>query len=292
MLDVTPSRRARVAVAQMTSTSDVDANLRDIERMCRLARDASCVALFLPEACAKISSARSRSASAERLDGKTVRACERFARENNLWLSLGGIGVALEEDEIEPEDVDATGKVARRWNAHVMVTPKGEIHGDVYRKTHLFDRGETRESAYTKAGGGALTAHRTPFGVVGVSICYDVRFPDVYQALRYELGAEIMIVPSAFTRTTGEAHWEVLLRARAIETQSYVVAAAQTGKHSEDRESHGHSMIVDPWGRIIAEMGREVGIATAEISLDVVDEVRRTMPLERHRRAVGEKRIR
>ena len=173
-----------------------------------------------------------------------------------------------------------------------MVTPKGEIHGDVYRKTHLFDRGETRESAYTKAGDGALTAHRTPFGVVGVSICYDVRFPDVYQALRYELGAEIMIVPSAFTKTTGEAHWEVLLRARAIETQSYVVAAAQTGKHSEDRESHGHSMIVDPWGRIIAEMGREVGIATAEISLDVVDEVRRTMPLERHRRAVGEKRIR
>ena len=156
----------------------------------------------------------------------------------------------------------------------------------------MFDRGETRESAYTKAGDGALTAHRTPFGVVGVSICYDVRFPDVYQALRYELGAEIMIVPSAFTRTTGEAHWEVLLRARAIETQSYVVAAAQTGKHSEDRESHGHSMIVDPWGRIIAEMGREVGIATAEISLDVVDEVRRTMPLERHRRAVGEKRIR
>jgi predicted amidohydrolase len=285
--EFTPGRRSRVAVAQMTSTSDVKANLTQVERLCRAASVAKCVALFLPEGFAKISSNGAESArTAEPLDGDTLRSCVRFAKRHNLWLSLGGLGVALREDEIEPEDVDELGNVRRRWNAHVLLTPEGKIHRQVYRKTHLFDHGSMRESAYTKPGSGALTSHRTPFGCVGVSICYDVRFPDVFQALRYEHGAEIMIVPSAFTKPTGKAHWEVLLRARAIETQSYVIAAAQTGKHNADRESYGHAMIVDPWGNVVAEMKGEVGIAVAEISLDLVDEVRRKMPLDRHRRPV------
>ena len=120
-----------------------------------------------------------------------------------------------------------------------------------------------------------------------MTVCYDLRFPELYSRLRHEMGAQIMLVPSAFTKPTGEAHWEVLLRARAIETQSYVIAAAQAGVHSEKRESYGHAIIIDPWGKVLAKLedpDNGIGIATADIDLGYLEDVRQRIPVDKHRR--------
>jgi predicted amidohydrolase len=281
---VMPRGRHRIACAQMTSTADFQHNLQTITELCKRAKTEACEALFLPEAFARIGA--TDASYAEPLDGPIVRACCALAKEYGLWMSLGGYA-----------ERDGDGTSGKRFNSHVMIDPRsGEISGDVYRKIHLFDTdaavgvdgGGMRESDYTRAGT-TLASYDTTFGKVGASICYDLRFPDVYQALRFEHKADVICVPSAFTKSTGQAHWEVLLRARAIETQCYVVAAAQAGKHGETRESYGHAMVIDPWGRIVAKMddpSNEVGIAVADIDLASVDEIRKKMPLAQHRRRV------
>lgn len=274
-------RASRVAVAQMTSTDARETNMRCIRDLCAAARDAKCDALFLPEGFSFIGRVgRDGVKAAETLDGSTVRDAEALAREYALWISCGGFPEAI-----------ANGDGTRRYNTHVMISPECGRVGEAYRKMHLFDvdvpnGAVVRESEYTVAGE-ALTSHVTPFGNVGVSICYDIRFPDVYQALRFDHSADIIIAPSAFTKPTGAAHWETLLRARAIETQCYVIAAAQCGKHSESRESYGHAMIIDPWGKILAECdGETTGIAVADVSIDYIDEIRAKIPLAAHRRDV------
>lgn len=177
-----------------------------------------------------------------------------------------------------------------RYNAHVIVDAAGQIRSS-YRKIHLFDvnipNGPLLMESKTAAPGGEIVAADSPIGRLGVTVCYDLRFPELYSKLRYEMGAQVMLVPSAFTRPTGAAHWEVLLRARAIETQSYVIAAAQCGDHSEKRQSYGHAIIIDPWGEVLAKLEdpeNGVGIATAEIDLDRLEDVRTRIPVETHRR--------
>ena len=125
---------------------------------------------------------------------------------------------------------------------------------------------------------------------IGLSTCYDLRFPDLYQRLRFDYGADVLTVPSAFTKPTGEAHWEVLLRARAIETQCYVIAAAQAGRHSERRESYGHALIVDPWGAVVGRCDDPDGtdIAVADLDLELVQRIRQKMPIGQHRRDLSE----
>ncbi|NWI16400.1 NIT1 amidase, partial [Crypturellus soui] len=157
-----------------------------------------------------------------------------------------------------------------------------------YRKTHLCDvelegRVSMRESSFTNAGAEIVPPVSTPAGKLGLAICYDLRFPELSQALR-RAGADILTFPSAFTTTTGSAHWEVLLRARAIESQCYVVAAAQTGRHHEQRASYGHSLVVDPWGAVVAQCSDGPGLCFAEIDLELVQRVRREMPVQSHRR--------
>ncbi|XP_072350311.1 deaminated glutathione amidase-like, partial [Scyliorhinus torazame] len=197
--------------------------------------------------------------------------------DNRLWLSLGGFherGHDWERDR-------------RIYNAHILINNLGEIVS-VYRKTHLFDvelRGQIslKESNYTIPGSGIEPPVSTPIGKVGLAICYDLRFPEISLALA-EAGAEILTYPSAFTVRTGLAHWEPLLRARAIETQSYVVAAAQTGKHNDHRASYGHTMVVDPWGTVAAQCNVGRDICYAEINLDYLREIRQDMPVRSHRR--------
>lgn len=277
----------RVAVAQMTSTRDVEANLRCAAELCARAKEKRCHAIFLPEAFACVGASKKDADDvAESIaDGPVVRRMKSLAREHGLWISC-----------CVAERCEEEAQAGKRYNSHVMVSSSGDVHGDTYRKIHLFDAdvpggAVLRESEYT-APGTSLTTHEVPgLGVVGASICYDLRFPDVYQALRFERGADVIVVPSAFTKKTGAAHWETLLRARAIETQCYVVAAAQCGDHGGGRSSYGHAMIIDPWGEVIARMDDPdsgIGIAVADISLGRVDEVRRGMPLEAHRRSVRE----
>uniref|UniRef100_UPI00398E80BE deaminated glutathione amidase n=1 Tax=Pristiophorus japonicus TaxID=55135 RepID=UPI00398E80BE len=197
--------------------------------------------------------------------------------ETGVWLSLGGFHERCHDWERD----------RRIYNAHVLINDSGEI-AVVYRKTHLFDvelkgRVSLKESNFTIPGPGIEAPVDTPIGKLGLAICYDLRFPEISLTLAQD-GAEILTFPSAFTMTTGMAHWEPLLRARAIETQSYVVAAAQTGRHNETRTSYGHSMVVDPWGCVIAQCHEGPGLCYAEIDLQYLRDIRRDMLLMHHRR--------
>jgi predicted amidohydrolase len=202
----------------------------------------------------------------------TLSALRDLARKLGIFVHIGSLAIKLTGD--------------RAANRSFLIDRAGEIAAR-YDKIHMFDvdleNGESyRESNNYRPGDTAVLVD-LPWGRMGMSICYDIRFPALYRALA-EAGAAMLTIPSAFTRQTGEAHWHVLLRARAIENGCYVLAAAQGGRHENGRETFGHSMIVDPWGRILAEAGREPGIVMAEIDPAAVAEARRRIPSLEHGR--------
>ncbi|HVH06452.1 MAG TPA: carbon-nitrogen hydrolase family protein, partial [Myxococcota bacterium] len=232
----------RLGAVQMTSSDDVGANLRAAEPLIADAAAQGADLIALPENFAYLRREGVRAPCAQRLDGEIVAFLRECARRHARWI-LGGTF---------PEDA-GDGRV---FNTSVLLSPEGVVEA-VYRKIHLFDvdlraqgGAEFRESAAIAPGQDVVTA-KTPFGGVGLSVCYDVRFPELYRALAFEHGAEIVVVPAAFTAHTGAAHWHVLLRARAIENQCYVVAAGQIGDHEPGRTCFGRSMIIDPWGTVI-----------------------------------------
>ncbi|KAG8430942.1 hypothetical protein GDO86_019701, partial [Hymenochirus boettgeri] len=223
------------------------------------------------------SSQRGDLSLAETLDGDTIQQYTQLARDCGIWLSLGGF------HERGPDwDTDR-----RICNSHIVLDSTGNIVS-VYRKAHLFDVDlqsgvSLRESHSTLPGTELVRPISSPAGKVGLGVCYDLRFPELSLALA-QGGAEILTYPSAFTVPTGLAHWEVLMRARAIETQCYVVAAAQTGNHNQKRTSYGHAMVVDPWGAVIAQCPEGTGLCYAEIDIAYLERVRREMPVWQHRR--------
>jgi predicted amidohydrolase len=265
----------RVALVQMTSTDDVAANLaaatRGVEEAA--ARGASLVAL--PENFAFLRREGAPIPCAQGLDGPIVETLRGLARRLGVRI-VGGTF---------PEAAPNDGRV---FNTSVLVSPAGEIEA-VYRKIHLFDvdlaasgGGVYRESAVV-APGKEIVAVPTPEAVLGLSVCYDLRFPELYRALAAR-GAQLLVVPSAFTRETGKDHWEVLLRARAIENQAFVLAPAQCGRHSESRASHGRSLVVDAWGRVLAQGGDRPCVVVADCDLDELAEIRARLPALEHRR--------
>jgi len=202
----------------------------------------------------------------------SLAAFRETARMHRLWLHVGSLAIKLSPD--------------KAVNRSFLIDPKGEIAAR-YDKIHMFDvdlaGGESyRESRSYRAGEAAITAD-LPWGRLGLTICYDLRFPALYRALA-EAGASFLAIPSAFTRQTGEAHWHVLMRARAIENTCYVLAAAQGGKHENGRETFGHSLVVDPWGRVIAEGGVEPGVVMADIDLADITTARARIPSLQHGR--------
>jgi len=206
----------------------------------------------------------------EPLSGPLFTRYQHLAKEFNIWISYGGF---QETSHVEN----------KTFNAHVIVKPDGEI-ADVYRKVHLFDcpYAALFESRNYVAGDD-IKVIDTPFGRIGLAICYDLRFSAHFEAMR-SLGVEIILIPAAFTKKTGIAHWHILQRARAIETQCYVISAAQGGVHNPKRESFGHALIIDPFGRVLADIEEGVGLAVAEIDLEYLDQVRREIPTSQHRR--------
>jgi len=199
-------------------------------------------------------------------------AFRELARKLGLWLHIGSLAIKVSPDKAA--------------NRAFLINPKGEITAR-YDKIHMFDvdlaNGESyRESRSYRAGDLAVVAD-LPWGRLGITICYDLRFPSLYRALA-EIGCSFLAIPSAFTQQTGEAHWHVLMRARAIENGCYVLAAAQGGKHENDRETFGHSLVVDPWGRVIAEGGIEPGVIFAEIDPAEVASARARIPSLQHGR--------
>jgi len=266
------------AVVQMTSTSDAEGNWQQAKELVERAAARGARLVVTPENTNYLGPHAEKVRRAEPLGGPTCARFGKLAATLKIHLLLGSFN-------------EKSGDAQRCFNTSVLFDDHGAIVA-TYRKIHLFDvdvSAEVRfaESATVVAGTEVVVA-ATPFGKLGLSICYDLRFGELYRALVAK-GAELIAIPSAFTATTGKAHWEPLLRARAIETQCYVLAAAQVGKHDDGglRESHGQAMIVDPWGHVVASVSEGPGVALAEIDLARVRKVRVGIPVAQHRRLPG-----
>lgn len=267
--------RVKASVVQMTSVPDVTANLAVTERLIREAAAEGSKLVVIPECFAYLGPEEGKLKIAEALPegGPILARCASLAKELAVELVLGGFW-------------EKGSDAAHAKNACVHVTSAGQVSA-VYRKIHLFDVDlpdgtKLLESGSVEPGTDVVCAD-TAIGRLGLSVCYDVRFPELYRRL-VDDGATSLAIPAAFTLTTGKDHWHVLLRARAIESQSYVLAAAQTGLHFGTRRSYGHALICDPWGTILAECGEGEGIATAWIDDSVVERIRASLPSLKHRR--------
>lgn len=268
-----------LAAVQMCSGPDIEANLAQARRELAAAAAAGASLAVLPENWAVFDAAQ-YAALGQRLP-EMLAQVGAMARELDLWIVAGTLPAAHRPDGAPVPD----GRV--RTACHV-IDSDGEVVAR-YDKIHLFDvevddaQGSYRESA-TFEPGSAVVCVDTPAGRVGLSICYDLRFPELYRELQRQ-GAEILVVPAAFTQVTGEAHWEPLLRARAIENQCYVIGSAQGGRHGPTRVTWGHSQVIDPWGRVLAGCGAEgPGLALAGRDPEEQVRLRRRMPVAAHRR--------
>lgn len=268
----------RIALLQMTSGIDPAANAHALVTAMEDAAAGGARLLFTPEMSGLLDRDRARAAGhigAEAADG-VLAAVRDAAARLGLWVHLGSL--ALRGD----------GEGALYANRAFLIDDGGAIRAR-YDKIHLFDvdlpTGESWRESSAYAPGQAAVLAQTPAGQLGFSICYDMRFPDLYRALS-DAGAEILAVPAAFTVPTGRAHWHVLLRARAIEAGCFVVAAAQVGAHADGRHTYGHSLVVDPWGEVLLDMGEAPGLAFAEIDLARLRDVRARIPALAHRRPI------
>jgi deaminated glutathione amidase len=273
--------RFTAACIQFTAGPDVEPNLRAVSDLIRRARDAGADLIMTPEASNFIESGRRRHEKARpEADDRFLTGMRELACETGAWLLIGSLVI---DPAGEPGAAAGENRLANR---SFLVDPSGAVVAR-YDKIHMFDidlpGGESyRESNAYRPGRSTVVAE-TPWGRLGMSVCYDVRFPHLYRALAHA-GADFMTVPSVFTVPTGTAHWHVLLRTRAIENGCFVFAPAQWGEHAAGRRSYGHSLIVDPWGEVLADAGEAIGVITASIDLARIGEVRRMVPSLQHDR--------
>jgi predicted amidohydrolase len=275
---LTGASSVRAALFQMTAGIDPQANAAALVAAAGEARAAGADMLFTPEMSGCLDRDRARSATVIRveIEDPVLTGVQAAAREHGLWVQLGSLAIADE----------ASGK---RRNRAFLIDDQGEIRAR-YDKMHLFDvdlpSGESWRESNSYVAGETSVLASTPWGRLGLTICYDLRFPDLYRALS-DAGADMVSVPAAFTVPTGEAHWHVLLRARAIEGAMFVIAAAQVGRHEDGRETYGHSLVIDPWGTVLLDAGREPGLYLVDLPLARIGEVRARIPALRHRKPVG-----
>jgi deaminated glutathione amidase len=265
----------RAACIQLTASDDVAANLRDASALIREAHGQGARFIATPEntnlmAANKASKFEKCTAEA---DDASLPAFRALAEELGVWLSIGSLAIKVDE--------------TKTANRSFLIAPTGAIAAR-YDKIHLYDvdlpNGERYRESNTVAGGEAAITADLPFGRIGLTVCYDVRFPHLFRSLA-KAGAFLFTVPAAFTAHTGRAHWHVLLRARAIENGAFVVAAAQCGTHAGGRATFGHSLIVSPWGEILAEAGEAPGVIIADIDPEASAAARAQIPSLRHDRA-------
>lgn len=261
------------AAIQMTSLPDLQKNLLQAEELIDLAVRQGAELVGLPENFPFMGEESEKLAHAMEISQQSEKFLKKMAQRFQVTILGGGFPVPTEN-----------GKV---YNTCLLVDPSGQELAR-YQKVHLFDvnvpDGNTYQESNTVKAGETLPPvyPSQELGVLGLSVCYDVRFPELYRHLSYK-GAEVLFVPAAFTAYTGKDHWKVLLRARAIENTCYIIAPAQTGEHYGRRLTHGHAMIIDPWGTILADAGEAPGVAIAEINSDRLEQVRRQMPSLQHR---------
>ncbi len=262
-----------IAAVQMTSTDDRSRNRDTALRLVAEAADLGARLVALPENFAFMGPEEARLAGAETLEGETLSALRDLARRRRVHVLAGSISERIDEPR-------------RTANTSVLIADDGSIAA-AYRKIHLFDVAIPDGTRYAESegvrAGDQVVVAATSLGRIGLSICYDLRFPELYRRLA-ALGAEILTIPSAFTLYTGKDHWEVLVRARAIENLAYVLAPAQVGKHGPRRETFGNAMIVDPWGVVLARCPDGEGVCVAPFKRDRLERVRQELPALKHRK--------
>lgn len=267
----------RVAVLQMTSGIDPEANAAVLVDAIAQAAAGGAAMLFTPEMSGLLDRDRTRAAVhiVREEDNPVLAAVRAAAAERNIWVALGSLAIRREDG---------------RWaNRSFLVDGSGAVVAR-YDKIHMFDvelaTGETWRESAAYAPGDAVVTAETPVGRLGLAVCYDVRFPALFEELGRQC-CDVITIPAAFTVPTGEAHWHLLQRARAVEASAYVVAAAQVGEHEDGRRTYGHSLVVDPWGEVVLDMGGEApGVGFAEIDPARIAEVRRQLPSLANRRPI------
>lgn len=270
----------RVGLIQTTTGIDPAANAAQLAADAHALADRGAAMIFTPEMSGVLDrDARRLAANGLDADSEpTLAALRDVARARGVGIAIGSLAVRAGD---------------RFANRSFVIGPSGDVMQS-YDKLHLFDvdlpTGESWRESSVYRGGDAVRLVDMPWGRLGLAICYDVRFPALFARLA-EAGASVIAVPAAFTRPTGEAHWHVLLRARAIETGCFIVAAAQTGEHQDGRATFGHSLVIDPWGRVLLDMGTDAGIATADIDLAEVEATRARIPSLRHARPLSDPQI-
>jgi deaminated glutathione amidase len=267
----------RIALYQACTGIDPEANARALVAAVEEAAAGGAAMLFTPEMSGLLDRDRARAARQLRIESEdpVLAAVREAAARARIWVHLGSLAIRGEDG-------------GRLRNRAFLIDEAGGVRA-TYDKIHLFDvdlaSGESwRESALYEPGTRTVVAD-TPAGRLGLSVCYDLRFPDLYRALT-DAGAQLLAIPAAFTVPTGQAHWRVLMRARAIEAGVFVVAAAQSGRHEDGRETFGHSLVVGPWGDVRLDMGEGTGVGFAQVDLDEVDAVRARLPAIAHRRPI------
>ena len=267
----------RIALFQSNTGIDPAANASALSDAIREAAEGGAEMLFTPEMSGLLDRDSARAAKSLRSEDEdeVLAACREAAKQHGIWLHIGSLAVLVDG-----------AKVANRG---FVIDREGNIRAR-YDKIHLFDvdlpTGESwRESNVYSAGAGVVLVNGTPIGKLGLTICYDLRFPGLFARLA-EADADIISVPAAFTVPTGRAHWHVLLRARAIEAGLFVVAAAQVGRHEDGRQTFGHSLVIDPWGEVLLDMGEDKGVGFADVDLARISDVRSRIPALNHRRPI------
>lgn len=269
----------KIACIQLNSSHNIQDNINKIDIMVRDAKGRGADIVCTPENTFLMEKSGAEKIFYSEEEHPAVKASSEIAAKYGVWLLIGSIAIATGE----------TGNKAgirKNYNRLFLFNPQGKIEAR-YDKIHLFDvevgDGQVyRESEKFIAGSEAVVAD-TPFGKIGLTICYDIRFPYLYRALA-KAGAKIIFVPAAFTAVTGAAHWHVLLRARAIENGCFIVAPAQTGTHAGGRKTYGHSLIINPWGEVIADGGEDEVVVTADIDLSEIEKIRGKLPSLSHDR--------
>ncbi len=267
----------RAALLQMTTGIDPDVNAAFLTDMAAKAANGGASMMFTPEMSGLLDSKRNRASEhiVSEADDRVLAAMRDAAARHGIWIALGSLAIATSEGKWVNRAfvIDATGAVVAR-----------------YDKMHMFDvdldTGESWRESNAYAAGDQVVAVETPLGKLGLTICYDIRFPALFDALGRE-GCDLIAIPAAFTVPTGKAHWHVLQRARAIEASAYVIAAAQVGKHEDGRSTYGHSLVVDPWGEVLVDLGGEMPqLGFAEIDPDRIAQIRAQLPSLANRRII------
>lgn len=270
---------SRIAVLQMNSGIDPDANAQVLVDAVAKAADGGATMLFTPEMSGLLDRSRKRAATriADEAEDRVLATVRKSARERSIWVALGSLAVKGEGE---------------RWANRAFVIDGNGAIAARYDKMHMFeadlaDGEQWKESSAYRPGEKVVTAD-TPAGRLGLTICYDIRFPAIFEALGRRR-CDVIAIPAAFTRPTGRDHWHVLQRARAIEASSYVVAAAQVGEHEDGRATYGHSLVIDPWGEVMLDMGgEEPGLAFCDIDPDRIAQARRQVPSLANRREIAD----